>query len=229
MNEANINLKKIPKTFWEVKAISIIDLLIIKEGVENMKKNLLTMLMFLLILTCMISAVFATEVKTIKIADFEDSTLELVTFADSGSKITPTYTTDIFQEGKQSVLVEARTANWAGVVLILEGDKADWSGMTTFKMWVYGSESKKRFDVQFEDKDGELFLENIKDDFAGWKQFVFKINEIKPRKDYQDPKAKLNKIIDYPLKTLQFCTTNSGSGGSGKLQLYFDNFEVTNE
>lgn len=194
-----------------------------------MKKNLLVTLLVVIILSVLISVVTANEPKTILIADFEDSSVELVTFADSSSKISATYTTDLFHQGNQSVLVEAQTSGWTGVVLDLQGEKADWSEMTTFKMWIYGFNSKKRFDVQFEDKEKELFLVNIKDDFEGWKEFVFKLSDIKPRKDYQDPKAKLNKVIDYPLTSLQFCTTNSGSGGSGKLKLYFDSFEVTNE
>jgi Carbohydrate binding domain (family 11). len=177
----------------------------------------------------MVPAALARDGKTIQITGVEDSAVAITTFGDPGSKITATYDTTIAQEDKQPILIQAQTASWAGVVLVLEGEKADWTGMTTFKMWVYGSGSKKRFDVQFEDTNGELFLVNIKDDFTGWKQFSFKLSDIKPRKDYQDPKAKLNKIIDYPLKTLQFCTTNAGSGGSGKLSLYFDNFEVANE
>jgi len=186
-------------------------------------------LLLLMVLLFGILTAWATDLKVVQITGFEDSTVELTTFADSGSKISAVYNTEIVQEGNQSVYVEAKTSAWAGVVLEVEGEKADWTEMTTFKMWVYGSESKKRFDLQLEDQFGELFLVNIKDDFSGWKQFVFKLNDIKQRRDYQDPKAKRNRKIDYPLKTIQFCTTNSGSGGRGNLSLYFDNFEVTNE
>jgi len=195
----------------------------------KLKKYILGILVAVLVLSCLTFAVNAADVKTVQITGFEDNTVQLTTFADPQSKITATYETDIVQEGKQAVCVEAWTNSWAGVVLTLDGTKADWTGMTTFKMWVYGAASKKHFDVQFEDKNGELFLVNIKDDFTGWKQFVFKLSAIKSRADYQDPKATLTGKIVYPLKTLQFCTTNSGSGGVGQLKLYFDNFEITNE
>lgn len=195
----------------------------------KLKKYLLGILTAVLVLSCLTFTINAADVKTIQVTGFEDSSVQLTTYADPKSSIKVTYETDIVQEGKQAVKFEGWTDSWSGVVLQLDGPQADWTGMTTFKMWVYGASSKKCFDFQLEDKNSELFMVNIKDDFTGWKQVVFKLSDIKSRPDYQDPKAKLTGKIVYPLKDIQFCCPNSVRGGSGQLKLYFDDFEVTNE
>ncbi len=205
-----------------------------------MKRLFFGIMMAVLMLSCLIP-VMAEDLATsatapaadtaasrIVIADFEDSSLVISTFADGASKIDVTYATDIFYEGKQSVKVEANTKAWDGAVYAVPEGKGDWTGMTTFKVWIYGSNSKKGYDIELNDAGGELFLYPIKDNWEGWQQVVIPLKKFVSRSDYQDSKAKVNRKIDMPVKQLQFFNANNNSG-SGKLTLYFDLFEVTNE
>lgn len=208
-----------------------------------MKRLLFGIMMVIMMLSCLISVAMAEDVAApttapavdtavinkIVVTNFEDNSEVITTFADGASKITVTYATDIFYEGKQSVKVEASTSAWDGTVFEVPEGKGDWTDMTTFKMWVYGSNSKKGYDIEINDANKELLLYPIKDNWEGWKQVVIPLKKFASRGDYQDSKAKINRKIDMPVKQIQFFNANSNSGGSGKITLYFDLLEVTNE
>lgn len=170
----------------------------------------------------------APAVQKMLITNFEDGSDVITTFADSASKITVSFVTDIVYEGKQAVKVEAQTKNWDGTVYEVPEEKGDWTGMTTFSLWIYGSNSKKGYDIEINDAGNELFIYPLKDNWEGWKQVIIPLNKFKSRSDYQAPKAKVNRKIDYPIKQIQFFNANNNSG-SGQIVLYFDLFEVTNE
>jgi len=195
-----------------------------------------TMTAVMMLLSCLIPVTMADEVappadniKRIVVTDFEDSSEIITTFADGASKISATYVTDIVYEGKQAVKVEANCSAWLGTVYEVPEGKGDWTGMTTFKCWIYGSGSKKGFDIEINDAGKELFIFFLRDNWEGWKQVVIPLKKFVSRSDYQDSKAKINRKIDMPIKQIQFFNANNNSGGSGKLVLYYDLLEVTNE
>ena len=207
-----------------------------------MKRLLFGILMVIMALGCMIPLALAEDapaadtpaadvpaVQSLVITSFEDGSDIITTFADGASKISVSFDTEIFFDGKQSVKVEAYTSAWDGTVYEVPEGKGDWTGMTTFKLWIYGSNSKKGYDIELNDAGKELFLYPIKDNWEGWKQVIIPLKKFYSRSDYQDSKAKINRKIDYPVKQIQFFNANNNSGGSGKLILYFDLFEVTNE
>jgi hypothetical protein len=211
---------------------------------KTLKRLLLGSLMMVLVFSCLIPLTMAEDavapttapvadtaaINRIVVADFEDSSSPAITtFADGASKITITYVTDIFYEGKQSIKVEANTSAWDGAVYAVPEGKGDWTGMTTFKTWIYGSNSKKGYDIEINDAGKELFLYPVKDNWEGWKQVIIPLKKFVSRSDYQDSKAKVNRKIDMPVGQVQFFNASNVSGGSGKLTLYFDLFEVTNE
>lgn len=209
-----------------------------------MKRLLFGILMVSLVFSCLIPVTLAEDtaapttapvaenpaIKRIVVADFEDSgSPAITTFADGASKITVTYVTEIFYEGKQAIKLEAQTSAWDGAVYAVPEDKGDWTGMTTFKTWIYGSNSKKGYDIEISDAGKELFLYPVKDNWEGWKQVIIPLNKFVSRSDYQDSKAKVNRKIDMPIGQVQFFNASNVTGGSGKLTVYFDLFEVTNE
>lgn len=202
-----------------------------------MKRLFFGILIVVMMLGCLIPLALAEDapvadvpaVQSLIVTGFEDSSEAITTFADGASKIAVSYVTDIAYEGKQAVKVEANTSAWCGTVYEVPEGKGDWTGMTTFKLWIYGSNSKKGYDVEINDAGKELFLYPIKDNWEGWKQVIIPLKKFVSRSDYQDSKAKINRKIDYPIQQIQFFNANNNSGGSGKLVLYFDLFEVTNE
>ncbi|MGC8765055.1 MAG: carbohydrate binding domain-containing protein [Brevinematia bacterium] len=157
----------------------------------------------------------------ILITDFEDSSKELITYAGPQSKITAIYSTEQAKSGKQSAKITHDTKDWAGALVVVEKEKGDWTGMKTFRMWVYGSGSKARFNIDLEDAKKEQYRYTITDDFTGWKEFVIPLSDFKFRTDWQAPDAVLNKKLDFPMMTVQFCTANLGN-----FTLYFDDIII---
>ncbi len=160
-------------------------------------------------------------VASILISDFEDSSKELITYAGPQSKITAVYSTEKAKSGKQSAKVTHQTKDWAGALVTVDEGKGDWTGMKTFRMWVYGSNSKASFNIDLEDAKKEQFRYTITDDFEGWKEFVIPLSEFKWRTDWQASDAVLNKKYDYPMMTVQFCTATLGN-----FTLYFDDIVI---
>lgn len=201
-----------------------------------MKRLLLGIMMMVLILSCQIPVTMAETptaeappMKSILVADFEESNPDVQVYNGSASKISFEFAADVVHDGKVSVLVKTQLNDWALALYNLPEGKNDWTGMTTFKMWVYGSGSKYAYDVEIQDNDQELLMYVLKDTWTGWQQVVIPLNKFKRRSDYQDSKAKLNGKIDYPLKTIQFFNVNNASCGNKPFSIYFDQFEVTNE
>jgi hypothetical protein len=206
-----------------------------------MKRLSVGILMVIFALVCLIPFALAEDaaaptdapaIQKILVADFEDSSQALTTFADGSSKISVSYVNDMVYEGKQAVKVEANTGNnaaYSGAIYAIPEGKGDWTGMTTFTMWIYGSNSKKGYDIELNDAGKELFIYFLKDNWEGWKQVAIPLKKFNSRGDYQDPKAKVNRKIDFPVQQIQFFNANNMSGGSGKITLYYDLFEVTNE
>lgn len=155
------------------------------------------------------------------IADFEDSKRPVITYAGPGSTMTAEYQTAIVHGGKQALKTKMDTSNWAGTLIELSGATADWTGYSKLKLWVYGSKSGRRFNIDLEEKGKEQCRYTITDDFEGWKEFVIKLSEFLPRTDWQPNDADKNGKLDFPLKTIQFFT--SASFGS---TLYFDDISI---
>ncbi len=157
----------------------------------------------------------------ILISDFEDSSKELITYAGPQSKIEAVYSSEQAKSGKQSAKITHQTKDWAGGLVVVEKEKGDWTGMKTFRMWVYGSGSNFKFNIDLEDAQKEQFRYSITDDFKGWKEFVIPLSDFKFRTDWQAPDAVLNRKLDFPMMTVQFCTANLGN-----FTLYFDDIII---
>lgn len=169
----------------------------------------------------------AGEIKTMQVTGFETAT-KPATYVGPGSTVTPTFVADPVHEGKQALKIVYETNSWAGCVLAPGKEKGNWTGMTTFKVWVKGGNSGNKFEIQLQDAQDELFITKISDNFTGWKQLVIPLSEFKHRNDYQNPTAKSNEVIDYPLHNIQF-STNQGSGGKGTINLVIDDLTVDDE
>lgn len=157
----------------------------------------------------------------ILITDFEDSSKELITYVGPQSKIEAVYSTEQAKSGKQSAKVTHNTRDWAGALVVVPPEKGDWTGMKTFRMWVYGSGSQARFNIDLEDAQKEQFRYTVTDDFKGWKELVIPLSDFKVRTDWQAPDAKINRKLDFPMMTVQFCTANLGN-----FTLYFDDIVI---
>jgi hypothetical protein len=167
------------------------------------------------------------EIKTMQVTGFETAS-KPATYVGPGSTVAPTFVTDDVHEGKQALKIDYETASWAGTVLSPGKEKGNWTGMTTFKLWVKGGNSGNKFELQLQDAQDELFITRVQDNFTGWKQLVIPLSEFKHRNDYQNPTAKSNEAIDYPLRNIQI-STNQGSGGKGSIKLVIDDLTVTDE
>jgi beta-glucosidase len=159
--------------------------------------------------------------ESILITDFEDSSQELITYAGPQSKVTAVYSTEQAKSGKQSAKVTHNTKDWAGALVVVPKEKGNWTGMKTYRMWVYGSGSNSKFYVDLEDAQKEQFRYVLTDDFKGWKEIVIPLSDFKWRTDWQAPDAVLNKKFDFPMMTVQFCTANLAN-----CTLYFDDIVI---
>jgi hypothetical protein len=162
-----------------------------------------------------------TAGNSLLISDFEDSKQPISTYAGGGSKVTTEYQTATVHGGKQALKVYQNVSNWGGALIELPKEKADWTGYTTLKMWIYGGKTGRKFNIDLEEAGKEQFRYTITDDWTGWKEFSIKLAEIYARSDWQPPDANKNYKLDFPLKTIQFFTSSSFDG-----TLIFDDISV---
>jgi len=155
------------------------------------------------------------------VADFEDASRAIVTFAGPKSSIKTEYVTDIVHSGKSALKVTENTSDWTGALLEFKEEGGDWSSYSQLRIWIYGSKNGQYFNIDFEDKGMEQFRYSIANDFQGWQEFVIPFSKVPVRSDYQAPSASRNGHIDWPLKTLQFCTASNFKGS-----LVFDDISV---
>jgi len=155
------------------------------------------------------------------ISDFEDSKQPINTYAGGNSTVTAEYQTAIVHSGKQALKVFQKVSDWGGALIELPAEKADWTGFTTLKMWIYGGKSGGKFNIDLEELGREQFRYTITDDWSGWKEISIKLSEIPVRSDWQASDAKKNGKLDFPLKTIQFFTSSSFNG-----TLFFDDISV---
>jgi hypothetical protein len=153
--------------------------------------------------------------------DFEGEADALSTYKGPSSNVTVELSTAQAHSGKQSVFVKTDCKDWTGAVYSLADGQNDWTGLSTLKMWVYGSNSGNKFNVILEDKSGEQHTTQLMDSFSGWKEISIALARFKARTDYQPGTADKNGNLDMPLKTVQFCV-----GIGGTYDLYFDDFSV---
>lgn len=186
-----------------------------------MQKRVLWRVFVVAVVCNLISPAFAG---TLLIADFEDAAVTISTYKGAKSSMTVSYATDVVHEGKQAVLVQHDTKDYSGAVYNVPGDKADWTGMNTFSIWVYGQNSGQAFHVILEDAGLEQLWYPLKDTWAGWQQVQMPLKDFQSRTDWQSGQAKVNQTIDYPLKTIHFCAPHDGAAN-----LYFDLFEVSGD
>ncbi len=148
----------------------------------------------------------------ILITDFEDSSMEISVFAGPQSKITAQISSEQVKNGKMAGRVEHNTRDWSGAVVVPPAEKRDWTGMKTFRMWVYGSNSKSQLNIDIPDAKNEFFRYSYVDDFEGWKELVIPFESFKSRTDWQPSDASINKKMDFPIREIQFCTSGFGKG-----------------
>lgn len=157
----------------------------------------------------------------ILVADFEDPSLKIDVYAGPASKISAGISSEQVKNGKYAAKVEHDTRDWSGAVIVPPVEKRDWTGMKTFRMWVYGSNSKSRLNIDIPDAKKEFFRYSYVDDFEGWKELVIPLSEFKSRTDWQPSDASINKKMDFPIYELHFCTSGFGKGVH-----YFDDIVI---
>jgi len=155
------------------------------------------------------------------LADFEDSTREVGTYAGPKSKVTVEYQSALVHGGTQALKVTENTSDWAGALLVLDAEKGNWAAYSQLHFWLYGTKTGDYFNIDLEDAGAEQFRASFANDFQGWKEFTVPFSDFPQRSDYQAPDAKKNRKIDWPLKTVQFFTSSQFKGF-----LVFDDLSV---
>jgi endo-1,4-beta-xylanase len=186
-----------------------------------MKRRMYWLMSIVVIMFALTPHAFAD---TLLLTDFEDSSMEIGMYKGPESSITVSYVTDIVHEGQQAVLVKNDTKDWTGAVYNVPGNKADWSGISTFSMWAYGQNSGESFHVILEDAGLEQLWYSVTDNWEGWQQLNMPLEDFQSRTDWQSDQATVNQVIDYPLKSIHFCAAHGGT-----FNMYFDLFEVSGE
>ncbi len=148
----------------------------------------------------------------ILITDFEDPSLQINIFSGPQSKIDAKISSEQVKNGKFAARVEHNTKDWSGAVVVPPAEKKDWTGMKTFRMWVFGSNSKSQLNIDIPDAKKEFFRYSYVDDFEGWKELVIPLSDFKSRTDWQPSDASINKKMDFPIQEIQFCTSGFGKG-----------------
>ena len=156
----------------------------------------------------------------IVLTDFEED-IGLNPYSGPQSKIEAVFTEEQAHSGKRSLKVTQKTKDWAGVAIILPKERADWTGLKTFRVWIYGGGSNLKFNIDIEDAKKEQFRYSFVDDFKGWKEFVIPISYFKSRTDWQASDARVDGKLDFPMMTVQVATANFGN-----FTLYFDDIVV---
>ncbi len=157
----------------------------------------------------------------ILVCDFEDPEQKIDVYSGPQSKISAGISSEQAKNGKNAAKVEHSTRDWSGAVVVLPVEKRDWAGLSTFRMWVYGSKSNSRLNIDISDGKKEFFRYSYVDDFEGWKELVIPLSEFKSRTDWQPSEAFINKKMDFPIFELHFCTSGFGKGTH-----YFDDIII---
>ncbi len=151
---------------------------------------------------------------------------------DFGSTITNYFSENFLFQNKKSLFVEFNIIQpaWMGIELLFNESLMDWSNMNTLKLNIFGTKSQKNYLIQLEDKNEELFVYKVLDNWDGWKELSIPISKFESRSPYQKNRKSINKKIDYPLKTLQFEIFEINQPQSkSKLNLIIGEIEVTKE
>jgi endo-1,4-beta-xylanase len=163
------------------------------------------------------------------IVDFEDSAIPLRVYNEDQVRTKPEFITDDVHSGKQALRITTedvapQTGYFAGVDTSIPDGKGNWSALRTMKLWVEGSRNGAEIRIVLEDAQKEQFTQSFFDNFKGWKEISLPIKKFVPRTDYQDPKARLNNRLDYPLAFIHFFTSDKGG-----YTLVYDDIIVTDE
>ncbi len=119
---------------------------------------------------------------------------------------------------------------YAGIQVHLNYDKMDWTGMDTFKIWIFGRKTDISYFMTLVDKWEEQFIYWFTDDWKGWKQITIPLDHFWFRTRYQSSTAKINNKIDYPLSALEFqMNLWDRSTSVGVFRLTIGEMEVTRE
>ncbi len=140
---------------------------------------------------------------------------------------------DYIREGKPSLVINYNISSggWAGITF--RGDKKmlDWSNMNNLGLWIYGNNSGKWFFIEIEDRDKELFVYPVCDDWLNWKRVDIPLDKLKYR-SYQNVAAK-NRKVDYPVNHLHFQVFAFSEPflypTIGKFTLILNEIEITKE
>jgi hypothetical protein len=157
------------------------------------------------------------------ITDFEDSKMDIFTYAGSSSSVTAEYQSAVVHGGKQAARITEKISDWGGAGFTLSSPKGDWSGYKKLKMWIFGGNSGKKFSIDLEEAGKEQHRYTMSDDWKGWKEIVINISDFKVRSDWQPDDAKKNGKLDFPLKNLHLFTSNQFNS-----ELVFDDISVEN-
>lgn len=168
----------------------------------------------------------ASSKNVMKITDFESGDSQIGTYQGPQSTVAVTASDDMAHDGKKSAKIVFDCKDWVGATWLLTPGTGDWSKMSHLRFWLYGDNSNTAFNFVLEETDGEQFqLTSPKHiDWSGWKQVTIPIVDFKSRTDWQASNAKVNRKLDYPIKTIHFFTNNQGNG-----TLYIDGIEVIGE
>jgi len=153
--------------------------------------------------------------------DFEDSSIKVETYSGPQSRISAGISTEKVKSGKYAAKVEHNTRDWSGATIMLPEEKRNWTGMKTLKMWVYGTKSDSKMNIDIPDAKREFFRYSYVDDFEGWKELIIQLSEFKSRTDWQPSDAYINRKMDFPIQELHFF-----SSGFGKSVNYFDDIVI---
>ncbi|MCX7820804.1 MAG: hypothetical protein N2258_03920 [Brevinematales bacterium] len=152
---------------------------------------------------------------------------------NGGSAIVKYYYSDqyLLMENK-SLVIEAFIpfSSWAGINILFDNKEIIWTKYNTIKFWLYGTKSNNSYLIQLIDKNNESFAHIMYDNWKGWKQIRIPFEKIKSRMDYQDSRARVNRKIDFPIKTLNFeLNSYPPASTSGKLKIIINEIELTRE
>lgn len=140
---------------------------------------------------------------------------------------------EYIREGKPSLVMNFNISSggWAGITFKVDKKMFDWSNMNTLGLWMYGNNTGKWFFVEIEDKDKELFVYPVCDDWVNWKRVTIPLDKLKFR-SYQNVAPK-NRKLDYPVNHLHFQVFSFGEAflypTIGKFTLILNEIEITKE
>ena len=190
-------------------------------------------IMVLIVTVGLASAVFALDKVqptpgAIQLGNFDGAKTKIQPYDDrAGNRFSISKTAIVNDaiEGDQAMQYTYKLDGWCGFALAASDAKAinwDWSAYDSFSFWFKGQNSGVKFGLDLQDKGDERFAAYFVDDSTEWKQVVFPLSSFILRPDYQDPNAKRNGTIDWPLKAFAVYVLTPKVASSG----IFDDFEV---